>query len=195
MARTWLQKLFQMYVCFWNWYLPLWRCSGPPTGFSLQAAQVVFLKSHSGSQVSCCSPSCSEWVLKPCANIPPSLPLIPFPTSILYTPASISPASYTLSNFAHAVPWQSVLCYLISCRFLLQQHLHQEVLTDHPPLKQESLQGLFQTCLYFPHFFLLLPIYLNTISLFYQNRISLRSWICLILTVSSLTPRKVSDTY
>lgn len=115
-----------------------------------------------------------------CKHSPVS-PLIPFSTSILYTPASLSPANYTLSNFAHAVPWQSVLCYLISCRFLLQQHLHKDVLTDHPPLKQESLQGLFQTCLYFPHFFLLLSIYLNTVSLFYQNRIFLRSWICLIL--------------
>ena len=57
----------------------------------------------------------------------------------LYIAASIPPVSHTRSNFAHAVPWQLGLCYLISCQFLHEQHLLQEILTNHSHLKQEPL--------------------------------------------------------
>lgn len=77
--------------------------------FSLQAAQVVFLKHHSDSQVSCCFPFCSEWILQPCLNILVSLP---DPTSYFHSLHSsfYFSSHHTLSNFAHAVPWQLGLC-------------------------------------------------------------------------------------
>lgn len=90
-----------------------------------------------------------------------ALSLTPSPTSIFYTPASVSQANHTLH-------WGIFPCcslyHFISGRFQVEEHLLQEALPDHHYLKQSLTKSIPHSSL-FPPFLLIIRLFVDCLTI------------------------------